>query len=1028
MSMNSTAGSSRPRISPKVKSTTSLYPSSTIAISTAKGRAALSASSSLNRGVAASKTQSSISAKTSTSREKENSRPQPDTLKKQSNIPIVRGNANPIRKSERATSANPSWRDPKATTASLSKDIRGPTFGKPKQTLATSITRVSGNTTSSSDSLRHKPQDSMSTHSSSGAAAAPTKAKSMRATIKSQPLRKRADGGVIVSVRSVMESASTIDDEVLDNRNLDEILEATTAEELDARIAPRPAFRPAGRISMGPVRRATTFGVVVPAGGRGGVIDHSQKRASIYAGPVRVAKKYPMSANLQQSATEDLIAPKPNIFSLLPEKPISTAPTVPDIPAEVSHNARLQKGMDDYFNRNNKANPIITNTVTTSTITQHVPTSFPPTAINNNAHEDLNAKLENDPFANHRVPPAIALSLQTKPALLGGLLGTPGRPNLSNSHLAQGSPSIIATPKRIIEQNTAREIGLAFLEMSSKKKKPSALRFGIGNGAGETEGLRDNRFGIGNGAGDTEELRDNLLFHPFGLAGSSEERPNYSQHDARMRSMSGSSEGRRFGDEGNDGSVRALPGLTIMRSDALRESNSTRDYMNRGKEAEDLAGASARAREIDEEKSLDDELKRVYEKLKIGQMFSELGPGRATRDESANVETASSAPKFAPTFGRSQSYQDESLNDLSIRDLLEDPVSLRKPVREMPMPPSSFASDPPPPAVWPAKAARKAPAPLLPNPLEVLGMMAPSNSGSATKVNSSLSLDAFKSENKFAEKNDTSHTTEEVQNGHGRNEEMYTSHVSLEELKNSRKVLECDDAPGIEKVGQAYRERTSPTWREVTPRKARSNEYRMTGSRSPIIPDLEVNSRIVGDGHSVTSASTYMPCVDGHGGSVSDGPSKALEQVLSGIESERVVASDAFRELDRQLQLVRDAVDSDASLPLRRGGSGDTVQPQTQMTLSDMDEHPDENLGSLTNAGQLLPSVSDVNQHDEAVNGRGLLELDVGSDDLITRFSQLQTQQIDFSKIKCDLDELDDLERMLEMEIEQMEASSMMDA
>ncbi|KAJ3091091.1 hypothetical protein HK102_001723 [Quaeritorhiza haematococci] len=164
-------------------------------------------------------------------------------------------------------------------------------------------------------------------------------------------------------------------DEEFNNESIMDILTSTRADELDERQAARRATtfmdrsKPQ-RVSIAP-RRTTIF--------LSSRDDNQAKRASIYAGAVRIAKKKPM----EESHIDNIDAGRPS------EAPLS----------------KLQRGMDEYFAR---------------------------------------------------------LAQQGKTPSAAGRLATLGT--------AAGAP----TPARILQQNLARKVGLAVMEVTGMTPKPAS--------------------------------------------------------------------------------------------------------------------------------------------------------------------------------------------------------------------------------------------------------------------------------------------------------------------------------------------------------------------------------------------------------------------------------------------------------------------------------------------------------------------------------------------------------------------------
>ncbi|KAJ3213051.1 hypothetical protein HDU67_003435 [Dinochytrium kinnereticum] len=216
-------------------------------------------------------------------------------------------------------------------------------------------------------------------------------------------------------------SSIGVTDETFDNANLDEILEATTAEELDRRETLKGfAAGGNGRKSLGIVGPSLR---VVGGGGGGGVggrrvtgvasvvartwqqqqptqgyfghdTDRTQKRASIYAGAVRIVKKSSSSSSSLFSSNLPDDDP-PHVISSPPASPrsVTTPPTaatdnelwkllnpsaavadkalgLDSAPANAAAGGKLRRGVEDYFSRKPTG---ATTTTTTTTSGQQVP-------------------------------------------------------------------------------------------------------------------------------------------------------------------------------------------------------------------------------------------------------------------------------------------------------------------------------------------------------------------------------------------------------------------------------------------------------------------------------------------------------------------------------------------------------------------------------------------------------------------------------------------------------------------------------
>ncbi|KAJ3411875.1 hypothetical protein HDV05_001557 [Chytridiales sp. JEL 0842] len=308
----------------------------------------------------------------------------------------------------------------------------------------------------------------------------PSKPVATRASIKSQPARRRVVAATTTNVDPSPPANMNFEDEVFDNSNLEDILDSGSAVELDSVEERRGTlFDKSGaikaRISMGPVRRTTAYGVSSVK-----ELDRVQKRASIYAGAVRVKRKD--------------VAPPPNTSDdIAKASAFQKAAGLSSIPSAYAMEAYMNNPSLVNVNPATSTNTITQDSISANTTSAPQPASEPPLAKLQRGMDDYFNRHQNNGNIQETVQsqqPAIALPSTS--AVVGSVIAsigalnprTPGRANSGN---------ILDTPMRIAQQNTARRAGMIVQDLLGTPKSlgPAKRLFNNvnGNDGGSGSGL-----------------------------------------------------------------------------------------------------------------------------------------------------------------------------------------------------------------------------------------------------------------------------------------------------------------------------------------------------------------------------------------------------------------------------------------------------------------------------------------------------------------------------------------------------------
>ncbi|KAI9350041.1 hypothetical protein DFJ73DRAFT_832874 [Zopfochytrium polystomum] len=284
-------------------------------------------------------------------------------------------------------------------------------------------------------------------------AVSPTTASAAAAAGVAHPLKGSPQGLSVDSLVGAGAEGSDspgFSDEVFDNTNLSEILGASTTEELDAKelgrlqrggghalVAPRPAAK---RLTLGPARRTTVYAAPPPLSAAArqqamqsyhAEMDRLQKRTSIYAGPMRVPVKMPTRDETGRAFQELSFNASLNSENLTRTVGKAMLPQKADTETKMVHPLSQQAGFGAPAGL---PKPNMTAMIPSR---MAAPSAAPAS-----------------PMAPRRVPNPLA-SVQAA-AVLVPLPATPQR-----------VPNILSTPLRVIQQDTARLIGMAVMDVSA---------------------------------------------------------------------------------------------------------------------------------------------------------------------------------------------------------------------------------------------------------------------------------------------------------------------------------------------------------------------------------------------------------------------------------------------------------------------------------------------------------------------------------------------------------------------------------
>lgn len=345
------------------------------------------------------------------------------------------------------------------------KRLRSPPTHSKVSSSAVAFNKPTSSSTHSTQS--HWRKVSVSPQSSSLSSRASTSSKQ---EVAKKSINSARGSGLGVGTSKTANTSSHLPsfEEVFDNENLDDILKAADTTELDERDNYDRGI-PAGRMAA---RRTTAYGGAQSQN----EMERLQKRASIYAGPIRVLKKVP--SNLEEplpakSASFDLpksTVPDPLAFNGARAVPVAQQYETKFAPSSVDTyvNSAAPNLAATILNRGAVSSGAIMGSPASSlSAPKRVPLHYPSASIITS-----NAPPPPPPSSSSS---ALSYSSIHGAAMSASMVPLPSTPLKTHGN-AISAPTILSTPHRLLQQQAARNIGAAVMDVLGGVNSGSTTR------------------------------------------------------------------------------------------------------------------------------------------------------------------------------------------------------------------------------------------------------------------------------------------------------------------------------------------------------------------------------------------------------------------------------------------------------------------------------------------------------------------------------------------------------------------------